>query len=140
MQLIIYKKPFNYERFSIACKKALRVFASKQDTHQKELTYITIKSEYKMINLAVDRIMYIESKDDYVKIYLSDGKFIMSKITTKSMMDKLPSSVFIRIHRSYVVNIHFVRSISSTSLMIENKEFPIGKKFKEDVQQIMKGN
>ncbi len=133
-------KPFDFERFSIACKKAIRVYHSKIDSQQKESSHVVIKSEYKMINLAIDRIIYIESKDDYVKLFLTDGKFIMSKITTKNMLEKLPATIFVRIHRSCIVNIHFVSSISSASLMIERKEFPIGKKYKEDINRLMKSH
>ena len=86
------------------------------------------------MNLAVDRIVYIESKDDYVKLFLNDGKFLMSKITTRGMLSKLPDSLFIQIHRSYIVNKNYIQSVSATQLVIQQKEFPIGKKFKENVQ------
>ena len=127
-------KPFDYERFSLACQKATRIHQNKQVQSDRNIQFITVKSEYKIMNLAVDRIVYIESKDDYVKLFLNDGKFLMSKITTRGMLSKLPDSLFIQIHRSYIVNKNYIQSVSATQLVIQQKEFPIGKKFKENVQ------
>jgi DNA-binding LytR/AlgR family response regulator len=127
-------KPFDYERFSLACQKATRIHQNKQVQSDRNVQFITVKSEYKIMNLAVDRIVYIESKDDYVKLFLNDGKFLMSKITTRGMLSKLPDSLFIQIHRSYIVNKNYIQSVSATQLVIQQKEFPIGKKFKENVQ------
>lgn len=127
-------KPFDYERFSLACQKATRIHQNKQVQSDRNVQFITVKSEYKIMNLAVDRIVYIESKDDYVKLFLNDGKFLMSKITTRGMLSKLPERLFIQIHRSYIVNKNYIQSVSATQLTIEQKEFPIGKKFKENVQ------
>lgn len=127
-------KPFDYERFCLACQKAVRIHQNKQVQSDRDVQFITVKSEYKIMNLAVDRIVYIESKDDYVKLFLNDGKFLMSKITTRGMLSKLPERLFIQIHRSYIVNKNYIQSVSATQLVIQQKEFPIGKKFKENVQ------
>jgi DNA-binding LytR/AlgR family response regulator len=130
-------KPFDYARFDNACEKAVKLFNYKNDTIEKDTNFIIIKSEYKIINLALSKLCYIESKDDYVKLFLTDGKFIMSKMTTKSMEEKLPQKSFIRIHRSYIVNTHHIKSIAANKLTISNVELPIGKKYKKEVMNCM---
>ena len=128
-------KPFDYERFAKACEKAQRLVLSKKAEGPREDQYITIKSEYRIIQLAVDRIVHLESRDDYVKIFLQDGKFLMSKITTRAMQDKLPAGKFVRIHRSYIVNKSYVSHLACSSLKLGLVELPIGKNYKKDVME-----
>lgn len=126
-------KPFNKARFDQAIEKAERAIQHLHALDEKEKRFITVKSEYKLINLTTDQIMYIVSKDDYVKIYLSDGKFIMSKTTTASMEEKLNLPGFFRIHRSYIINSAFVSKINTNAVVIGDLELPIGKKYKKEV-------
>lgn len=134
LQAIDYlMKPYNEKRFDQAIEKAIRAIEKRRMTDDSDKKYITIKSEYRLINLNPDQIVYIASKDDYVKIYLSDGKFIMSKITTSSMEEKLKFPGFFRIHRSYIVNSAFVSKINANVAFIGELELPIGKKYKKEL-------
>ncbi len=65
---------------------------------------IYVKSDYKLLRIALDRILYIEGLKDYIKIHVEDEpKAILSLISMKAMEEKLPSSRFIRVHRSFIV-------------------------------------
>ncbi len=130
-------KPYDKGRFDLAIDRALKVFDARRTENEKTPAYLQIKSEYKIINIAIDKIVYVESKDDYVKIHLSDGKFIMSKMTTKGIQDKLPEAIFMRVHRSYIVNKYYVRNVSAKSLMIDSLVLPIGNLYKKDITDKM---
>jgi two-component system LytT family response regulator len=128
-------KPFDYTRFTQAVEKAARQLLARRGEEGRENQSIFVKSEYRILNLAVNRILYLESRDDYVKIHLADGKFVMSKITTKAMQEKLPADRFVRIHRSFIVNKAYVSQIAATSVRLGGVELPIGKNYKKEVQE-----
>ena len=131
-------KPFNKNRFAFACQKALDWYLLKNKDGNNHTSFIRIKSDYKTLLLPYHEITYIESKDDYVRIYLDSGKFIMSKITTKAISEKLPSKSFLRIHRSYIVHRIHVKQVKSNSVIVAGNELPIGKNFKQIVKEMFK--
>lgn len=126
-------KPYDKARFEQAVEKAIRTFENRKINTEPDKKFVTIKSEYRLINLSPDQICYVASKDDYVKIFLSDGRFIMSKMTTAMMQEKLVFSNFIRIHRSFIVNTNFVTKVNTSAVLIGELELPIGKKYKKEV-------
>ncbi|MNR15604.1 CO-responsive transcriptional regulator RcoM [compost metagenome] len=78
-------------------------------------------SEYKLIKIEVNEILYLESLEDYVKIHLSNGKMIMTLATLKKVIDKLPADRFKRIHRSYVVAVKQVQSVANRKAQLINE-------------------
>jgi DNA-binding LytR/AlgR family response regulator len=126
-------KPFNKVRFDQAMDKALRIVEKRRQTAEPEKKFVTIKSEYRLLNLWPEQVLYVASKDDYVKIYMPDGKFVMSKMTTAMMQEKLNFPQFVRIHRSFIINASFVTKVNANSVLIGDIELPIGKKYKKEV-------
>jgi DNA-binding LytR/AlgR family response regulator len=124
-------KPFDFNRFLASCNKAIEAYSLKNKIHE---TFISIKSDSKIYNLKASEITLIESKDDYVKIHLVDGKHLLSKITTKGILEILPKE-FIRVHRSFIINKNHVNNISTYSVMVNNIEVPIGKNYKLELQE-----
>jgi DNA-binding LytR/AlgR family response regulator len=124
-------KPFDFNRFLASCNKAIEAYSLKNKIHE---TFISIKSDSKIYNLKASEIALIESKDDYVKIYLVDGKHLLSKITTKGILDILPKE-FIRVHRSFIINKNHLNNISTYSVLVNNIEVPIGKNYKLELQE-----
>jgi len=124
-------KPFDFNRFLDSCNKAIEAYSLKNKIHE---TFISIKSDSKIYNLKASEITLIESKDDYVKIHLVDGKHLLSKITTKGILEILPKE-FIRVHRSFIINKNHVNNISTYSVMVNNIEVPIGKNYKIELQE-----
>jgi DNA-binding LytR/AlgR family response regulator len=124
-------KPFDFNRFLASCNKAIEAYSLKNKIHE---TFISIKSDSKIYNLKANEITLIESKDDYVKIHLVDGKHLLSKVTTKGILEILPKE-FIRVHRSFIINKNHVNNISTYSVMVNNIEVPIGKNYKLELQE-----
>lgn len=129
-------KPFSYSEFLMAAKKALNRFEADalvhQATQKEDATGIFVKSDYKLIHVMFDDILYIEGLKDYVKIYTAkETKPILSLLSMKSLDEDLPSSQFVRVHRSYIVQINKIESIKKNRIIINNKEIPIGNTYRE---------
>ncbi len=93
---------------------------------------LTVRSERKYINIPFDSIDYLESVGNYVKITPSKGKIILTKERFSVILDKLPNA-FLRIHRSIVVNTNRINSFNREWITINDLEFPISRKYKEEV-------
>ena len=98
--------------------------------------YIFVKSDYKTIKVETKDILYIEGLKDYVKIY-AGGKPILSLLSLKTLEEKLPEKIFIRVHRSYIVSLPKVESIQKNRIVIGDKYIPIGENYKEGLYKIV---
>ncbi|MNK08664.1 Transcriptional regulatory protein YpdB [compost metagenome] len=114
-------KPIDYTRFKKAAKKAIDFHHHKQQKEQDSNDHLFVYSEYKLIKIEVNEILYLESLEDYVKIHLSNGKMIMTLATLKKVIDKLPADRFKRIHRSYVVAVKQVQSVANRKAQLINE-------------------
>ena len=131
-------KPISYEDFLRATEKA-------QDWYnmiQKHETYnddriMFIKSEYKLLGVHLDDILYVEGLKDYVRICLKNGEKIMSLMSMKKLEDYLPRPEFLRTHRSYIVHMPEVRSIDRFRIVFGDMFIPISDNYKEEVQQYL---
>ena len=112
-------KPISYSDFIEAVNKAIQWFEMRKkaelpDTGQVSIptdsNHIYVKSDYKIVQIELDKILYIEGLKDYIKIYTEDNpRPILSLTSMKTMEEKLPSSRFIRVHRSYIVQKQIIR-------------------------------
>ncbi|MBC7848306.1 MAG: response regulator transcription factor [Chitinophagaceae bacterium] len=126
------KKPFTYQRFSEALQKAV---AKDNATAVAEATaddHIFIKSDGKLVRLNNDDILYIESMGDYVKFVTAEKKYITHN-TIKALEEKVNKSSFMKVHRSYIVNLTKIDDIRENDLFIKGTEIPISKAHKQDV-------
>lgn len=129
-------KPISYNDFVKAANKALDWFNinQKQQAYAKD-RFMFVKSDYKLIHVALDDILYIEGLKDYVRIYLSDGQKIMSLMNMKKLEDYLPRPEFLRTHRSYIVHMTKAQSIDRFRIVFGQEYIPISDSYKDDVQQ-----
>jgi DNA-binding LytR/AlgR family response regulator len=136
-------KPIAYDRFERAVEKAKEYFKLKASSDLAETDmeneFFFVKANQKLIKLSYNEIYYVEAFADYVKIFLADKKIVTLQ-TMKNMEKKLPSNLFSRVHRSYIVNRGHVASFSGTKLEVNGVAIPIGKNYKEDFIGIMKSN
>lgn len=88
---------------------------------------IQVRSDYSTINIDLREIVFIETLDDYVKIHLHGKKPILTLMSLKSMLDKLPELDFVRVHRSYIVSLKYIESVRGKRINIGMTELPIGK-------------
>lgn len=130
-------KPFSYSDFLIAAKKALNWFeatnSAQNATQEEKETGIFVKSDYKLIHVLYDDILYIEGLKDYVKIYTEkEPKPILSLMSMKSLEEDLPSTRFVRVHRSYIIQKDRISSIKKNRIIIGDKEIPIGETYRSN--------
>jgi len=124
------KKPFTYQRFQEAIKK---VTASMEQASQDNGDdHIYIKTEGKLVRLKNDDILYIESMGDYVRFVTGDKRYITHN-TIKNLEEKVNRKTFMKIHRSFIINIQKVENIRENALYINGLEIPISKAHKADV-------
>ena len=133
-------KPISYRDFLEASNKALQWFELKNaadgtvDSAEDD-EYIYVKSEYKLIQISLKDILYIEGLKDYVKIYVeTEARPIMSLMSLKSLEERLPTSRFLRVHRSYIVQKSKIRLIDRGRIVFGKEYIPISDSYKQDLQ------
>ena len=138
-------KPISYAEFMEACNKALQWFQLVQQNEQQpavkaeeEPTSIFVKSEYKLLQIDLDDIRYIEGLKDYVKIYTEQSPHpILSLMNMKAIEQMLPASRFIRVHRSFIVQKSKIREIERNRIVFGNVYIPIGDSYKQAFQDFI---
>lgn len=131
-------KPFNYEEFLIAANKG-RAYAELVKPGQQsviaseqEEEYIFLKVEYHLVRVAIKDILYIEGLKDYVKVYLENAdKAILTLTSLKVLEQKLSPKIFMRVHRSYIVSLEKVNSVTKNSLNIGSLSITVGEQYKD---------
>lgn len=128
-------KPISFERFLRAVQKMTQPPGSAGPLLEtKSERFIFFRSDRKMVKVALDEILFVESLKDYVKVVLA-GKQIITKQTITTVEDMLPPQEFIRVHRSYIVNRKRLDSFTSNSLFIGREEIPIGPLYRLDTHR-----
>lgn len=128
-------KPINSSRFGAAIHKAIDYYQFKNTDHTGEDEHIYVHSEYRVIKIGIRDIEYIESMQDYIKIHLlSAEKPVLTLMSLKSMIEKIPSGQFIRIHRSFVVARAQIRSIYNRKVKLRNIELPVGTNYADFIK------
>ncbi|BDU26746.1 MULTISPECIES: LytTR family DNA-binding domain-containing protein [unclassified Flavobacterium] len=128
-------KPFSYEEFLRASTKVLQLSEEANNQFQNiaaDDEFIFLKVEYQWVRISLKDICYIESLKDYVKVHLEDSqKALLSLISLKALEEKLPSSKFMRVHRSFIVSLDKISAISKNSIFIDKIEITVGEQYKE---------
>ena len=135
-------KPISYDDFLAGANRALEWFRSvRQSENGSDDRFIFVKSEYKLVKIMFDDILYIEGLKDYVKIYLTDGRDpVMSLMNMKKIEESLPKPEFMRIHRSYIVHMRKIEGIDRFRVVIGNAILPISDSYKTTIQDYLDGH
>ena len=129
-------KPISYVDFLQAANKALQWFELVQKP--EEIDSIFVKSDYKLVQVDLKKIMYIEGLKDYIKIYTEDApKPILSLMSMKAMEELLPFSRFIRVHRSFIVQKDKIRVIDRGRIVFDKTYIPISDSYKQVFQTFL---
>lgn len=128
-------KPISFQRFFQATQKALDLFQSRillrnNENAQTDDIFIRQGDSFRRVNW--QDIMYVETMQNYLKLYLKDGVFVIHQ-TMKSLEEMLPREFFFRIHKSFLVNISYIDTISGGRLFIKDAELPISRHRKENL-------
>lgn len=131
-------KPFSFERFLKAVEKVYNLKFDKQSLTESSSNkeYFFVKSNYKMVKVNYDDILYIEGLSEYIIIKTKSANIITLQ-SFKNIEKTLPESGFVRIHKSYLVSLSKIESIENQYVKIANKELPIGNKYKDNFFRII---
>lgn len=127
-------KPISYPEFLRATNKALNWFeiVEKSNTNSDNNDYIIVKSEYKLIQIEISKILYIEGLKDYVKIYLEDSdKCVMTLMSLKTIEATLPQDRFMRVHRSFIVQTSKIKVIERNRIVFGKQYIPVSDTYKD---------
>jgi DNA-binding LytR/AlgR family response regulator len=132
-------KPVSYERFHRAANKANDYFQLKYAKNGQRNDYIFVNADYRLVKINIDTILYVEGMKDYVKIFLENSsKAIVTKLSLKMVEEMLPGDRFVRIHKSYIVNIQKVISLQKKKVQLHgNIIIPLSNNYREAYNQLM---
>lgn len=127
-------KPISFERLLKSVNKYFDRELAKGNSGisitNDEDRFVHIKADRKIHKVRESEILYIESLDDYVKVHLKDT-ILVTRENISALEEKLPYPPFVRIHRSFIINSKWVKTISSDGIELNGKELPFGRAFKK---------
>ncbi len=125
-------KPIVFDRFELACKRAIEYHDFLQSSTETEQRFLYVRSSYNLVKIPYEDIVYCETMDDYVIIHRTNDKPVKVLMSLKKMQNQLPEDEFARVHRSYIVNISKVNSVRGNTLFIDETEISMGSSYKKD--------
>ena len=146
-------KPFSFADFSRSAGKANSLYELRHNQRPadasgpvpealpKDKEYISVKADYKVSLVKISDIVYLESEGEYVRMHLADGSTITTLFRLKNMETALPSEMFMRVHRSYIVNLRCIKGYVRSRVFLSDTEYvPIGENYKESFQRYIDAN
>ena len=132
-------KPVSYSSFLRAANKVKDLIGLSANRKPAILTpvpdHLFVKSEYKLIRIDFDDIKYIEGMHEYISIHLAGGKPVMTLMSLKSIEEQLPAERFLRVHRSFIVNLSKIAVIERNRIVFDGKVYiPVGEQYKTSFQ------
>lgn len=135
-------KPISYEEFVGAANKALQwvELRRRADELDNNKRYIIVKSEYKQVQIPIDKIQFIEGLKDYVKIYVEGEKSAILTLTSMKTIERyLPATEFLRVHRSFIVNTSKISIIERNRIVFGNHYIPVSESYKQAFNDYVAG-
>ena len=137
-------KPFSYEEFMKASQKAISLAdlvercraaesaVAQNEAEEADQGYISVKADYKTQLVKIADIIYLESAGEYVRLHVDSGQTITTLFRLKNMEALLPANNFLRVHRSYIINLKRISSYTKGRIFLDNGEYiPLGENYKE---------
>jgi DNA-binding LytR/AlgR family response regulator len=125
-------KPYSLSRFTKMVKRLEQFF---QKEAEPEETDVLVKHGYQQSKVRLSQIEYMESQREYLIFHLRDGQQVVSRMTMKEGISLFPKHSILRIHRSFLVPLERIKSISPSSVSIGSKELPLGKSYRAIVME-----
>jgi two-component system LytT family response regulator len=138
-------KPITFSNFLKAANKVKNLIEltanNQKESVKTTANHLFVKSEYKLIRIELDDIKFIESQHEYIKIHLVNSSPVMTQLSLKSFEEQLPSDRFMRVHRSYIVNLAKISVIERNRIVFDGKIYiPVSEQYKEKFQEYIDGN
>ena len=137
-------KPFSYEEFMKASQKVMSLVdlverchaaesaIAQNEAEEADKEFISVKADYKTQLVKIADIVYLESAGEYVRLHIEDNTTITTLFRLKNMETTLPQDTFLRVHRSYIVNLKRIASYTRGRIFLDNGEYiPLGENYKE---------
>jgi len=129
-------KPLKYDRFNNAILKVLKKQSYKGNIIEEDVEFLIVRSNMKKKSINIKEIKWVEALGDYIKI-ITDKEKVTALSTMKSISDKLPNDRFLRIHRSYIVNLNRVEKFGCTTVEIDEHQIPMSRKQKPKLEFLL---
>ena len=138
-------KPFDYAEFLTAANKANTWFSlvkrKQQNIVSEEKEFLFVKSEYKQLRIKLADVLYFEGLKDYIKIWLKDNpKPILTLMSLKSLEEELPSTQFMRVHRSFIVSLNNIDVIERSQIIINKQRITVSDNYKPKFLEFVNNN
>lgn len=137
-------KPISFERFLKAVNKVIDGRLTKTNNNEivekkkdSEQSFIFFRADRKILKIALEDILYIESLKDYIKV-ITTNKTIITKQSISSMEEMLPKDSFTRIHRSYIVSLSKIESYTAELIEVAKQELPVSRMYRHELAKILK--
>ena len=130
-------KPFDFERFLIAVNKVKTAQQEKQKPNESgEIkNFIFLNAERKKVKILFAEIVYIESQREYIKIITTKKEYI-SKMSTHEIEELLPSHLFKRVHRSFIISMSKIESYTAEMVEVNGVSIPIGRGYRDIIENL----
>ena len=133
-------KPVSFEKFLKAVSKVKRLMGhdyiiQAEESRKNPEAFVYMKVDKSMQKVFVNEILYVESRRDYVKVFLSTGKSLLAKQSISSMINLLSEQSFLRVHRSFLVSVDKITGYNNNDIQLGSLEIPIGKLYKQQVME-----
>jgi two-component system LytT family response regulator len=123
-------KPVTYERFEKSINKLLKLYQPNTG-QQKGYTYFKVSG--KLIKIQHNELLYAQSVKDYIHLYTANGNFL-THMTMKYLNELLPPEIFVRVHRSFLVNKTHITVIDKNSLKLGPVSIPVGENYRDNLK------
>lgn len=126
-------KPVSFEEFTDAANRAVEAIAPLRTATTAPDKFIMVRSDYRLVRIDHDDILYIEGLKDYVKIYTtSRPRPVITQMSLKAIGQALPATDFMRVHRSYIVALSHVQSLDRSQALVADARIPIGDTYRAE--------
>lgn len=139
-------KPISFDRFALAIAKVqarlnlpqvkLRETAAQNNSPLKE-DFIFIRQDNRLVKVSYNEILFLEAKRDFTKIVLK-GKILLAGFHLKILEDMLPTTLFMRVHRSYMVSLNAITALHGNTIEVEGRQIPVSANYKEALNKALK--
>ena len=137
-------KPFERDDLYTTIEIALSNFANSRSAEYTQSAFdensqvindsIFVKKDSLLVKIRFEELKWIRAERNYIELHCKD-KMVLTRSTLKEILDKLPETLFMQVHRSYAVNFKFIEMLDCQKLVIDNEEIPVGRTFYEEIKQ-----
>lgn len=130
-------KPIGFERFKQSIQKVLKEISIQEGMQATQEKFIFLKNGYKSEKIDIQNITHITGNKEYVTFHTNEGRKYLKNERLKNLEKEYQPYGFLRIHKSYLINIQYLKKIFNNTVEIQGEELPIGRAYREQVRQLM---